>query len=87
MTDSQRYLQFFVNASIVVFVLYLVAMFILTVRRDVQDRMSEASIGECAYPSRRSKLIGRIDAGNLRVHSAVFGEQMRSCRSRARYVS
>ncbi len=40
-----RYLQFCVNASVVVFVLYLAVQFVLTVRRDVKDRMQEVSVG------------------------------------------
>jgi hypothetical protein len=43
--DEFRYLQFFVNAAVVFFVLYLAVQFVLTVRRDVQDKMAEASIG------------------------------------------
>jgi hypothetical protein len=39
-----------VNASIVLFILYLVGLFVMTVRRDVNDRMSEASVGEL-YPT------------------------------------
>ncbi|RSH93329.1 hypothetical protein EHS25_007683 [Saitozyma podzolica] len=38
------YLQFFVNAAVVVFVLYLAVQFVLTVRRDVKERMQEASV-------------------------------------------
>lgn len=40
-----RYLQFFVNASVVVFVIYLAVQFVLAVRRDVKDRMQEVSGG------------------------------------------
>ncbi|KAK8849686.1 hypothetical protein IAR55_005021 [Kwoniella newhampshirensis] len=38
------YLQFFVNASIVAFCVYLAVQFILTVRRDVKDKMQEYSV-------------------------------------------
>lgn len=41
-----RYLQFFVNASIVLFCIYLAILFVLTVRRDVKDKMNEYSVGE-----------------------------------------
>ena len=40
------YLQFFVNTSIVLFCIYLVILFVLTVRRDVKDKMNEYSVGE-----------------------------------------
>ncbi|ORY34716.1 Di-sulfide bridge nucleocytoplasmic transport domain-domain-containing protein [Naematelia encephala] len=49
------YLQFLVNAAIVFFVLYLAVQFVLTVRQDVHDRMSEVSteilqeIAECSH--------------------------------------
>ena len=96
MLINRRYLQFFVNASIVVFVLYLVAMFVLTVQRDVRDRMAEASVGEPTDPSSvlslRSKisgrqLTGRVDAGDFRVHAAVPDEPMRPCCARPSDVS
>lgn len=45
-SDEIRYLQFFVNAAVVVFVLYLAVQFVQTVQRDVRDRMSEASVGQ-----------------------------------------
>ncbi|CAD6565415.1 MAG: hypothetical protein TREMPRED_001171 [Tremellales sp. Tagirdzhanova-0007] len=38
------YLQFFVNASVVIVVLYLAVQFVLTVRRDLKDRMQEVSV-------------------------------------------
>ncbi|WVO23104.1 uncharacterized protein IAS62_004449 [Cryptococcus decagattii] len=38
------YLQFFVNASIVLFCIYLAILFVLTVRRDVKDKMNEYSV-------------------------------------------
>ncbi|WVQ79168.1 hypothetical protein IAT38_001264 [Cryptococcus sp. DSM 104549] len=38
------YLQFFVNASIVLFCVYLGIQFILTVRRDVNDKIQEYSV-------------------------------------------
>ncbi|WWD20315.1 hypothetical protein CI109_104791 [Kwoniella shandongensis] len=38
------YLQFFVNTSIVVFCVYLAVLFVLTVRRDVKDKMQEYSV-------------------------------------------
>lgn len=40
------YLQFFVNTSIVLFCIYLAILFVLTVRRDVKDKMNEYSVGE-----------------------------------------
>jgi hypothetical protein len=39
------YIQVFVNVSIVLFVLYLAVQFVLTVKRDVKDRMQEVSVG------------------------------------------
>jgi hypothetical protein len=44
-TDHFRYLQFFVNASIVMFCIFLAVQFVLTVKRDVKDRMREHSVG------------------------------------------
>ncbi|RXK36372.1 hypothetical protein M231_06338 [Tremella mesenterica] len=38
------YLQFFVNASVVVFCLYLAVLFVRTVQRDVKDKMREYSV-------------------------------------------
>ncbi|EAL20917.1 hypothetical protein CNBE2780 [Cryptococcus deneoformans B-3501A] len=38
------YLQFFVNTSIVLFCIYLAILFVLTVRRDVKDKMNEYSV-------------------------------------------
>nr|ODN91050.1 nuclear membrane protein [Cryptococcus depauperatus CBS 7841] len=38
------YLQFFVNASIVLFCVYLAVLFVLTVRRDVKDKINEYSV-------------------------------------------
>ncbi len=40
------YLQFFFNSSLVLLFLYLLVLFILTVQRDVQHRISEYSMGE-----------------------------------------
>jgi len=44
------YLQFFVNASIVLFCIFLAVQFVLTVKRDVQDRMREHSVGASFQP-------------------------------------
>ena len=44
--SPRRYLQVFVNASVVIFVMYLAVQFVLTVRRDVKDRMREVSVGK-----------------------------------------
>jgi hypothetical protein len=38
----------FVNVAIVVFALYLGVHLVLTIRRDVKDRMQEASLGKGA---------------------------------------
>lgn len=46
LTLSSSYLQFFVNTSIVLFCIYLAILFVLTVRRDVKDKMNEYSVGE-----------------------------------------
>ena len=43
--NFSRYLQFFVNASIVMFCIFLAVQFVLTVKRDVKDRMREHSVG------------------------------------------
>jgi hypothetical protein len=45
---SNRYLQFFFNFSLILLFLYLVVQFILTVQRDVEQRISEYSMG--TYP-------------------------------------
>ena len=45
---KNRYLQVLVNVSVVLFVIYLAAQFVLAVRRDVKDRMAEYSVGERA---------------------------------------
>jgi hypothetical protein len=42
------YLQFFFNLSLIVLFLYLVLQFILTVQRDVEQRISEYSMGKPA---------------------------------------
>lgn len=39
------YLQFFFNLSLILLFLYLVVQFILTVQRDVEERISEYSMG------------------------------------------
>lgn len=41
------YVQFVFNASLVVGFLYVASQFILAVRRDVQERIEEYSVGEC----------------------------------------
>jgi hypothetical protein len=47
-----RYLQFFFNLSLILVFLYLLIQFILTVQRDVEQRISEYSLGQCIeYPS------------------------------------
>ncbi|WWC92790.1 uncharacterized protein L201_007749 [Kwoniella dendrophila CBS 6074] len=64
------YLQFAVNASIVLFCLYLGIQFVLTVRRDVNDRMQEHSveilqeIAECTnlYLTNRCDPVLRVPA-------------------------
>ncbi|WVW86940.1 hypothetical protein I302_108996 [Kwoniella bestiolae CBS 10118] len=64
------YLQFAVNASIVLFCLYLGVQFVLTVRRDVKDKMQEHSveilqeIAECTnlYLTNRCDPVLRVPA-------------------------
>jgi hypothetical protein len=41
-----RYLQFFFNSALVVLFLYLLVQFVLTVQRDVEQRISEYSMGK-----------------------------------------
>lgn len=43
-----RYLQFFFNLALILLFLYLVVQFIITVQRDVQERISEYSMGKSA---------------------------------------
>lgn len=43
---NHRYLQFFFNSALVVLFLYLLVQFILTVQRDVEQRISEYSMGK-----------------------------------------
>lgn len=44
--DGFRYIQVFINVSMVLAVLFFFVQFVLTVRRDVKDRMQEVSIGQ-----------------------------------------
>jgi hypothetical protein len=43
---NHSYLQFFFNSALVVLFLYLLVQFILTVQRDVEQRISEYSMGK-----------------------------------------
>jgi hypothetical protein len=45
-----RYLQFFFNSALVLLFLYLLVQFVLTVQRDVEQRISEYSMGENLDP-------------------------------------
>jgi hypothetical protein len=46
---SRRYLQFVFNLSLILLFLYVVVQFILTVQRDVEQRISEYSMGTSFY--------------------------------------
>jgi hypothetical protein len=50
--------------------------FILTVQRDVEQRISEYSMGKCFSPSESAKLLRtvRYCAGNIELCSALQGE-------------
>lgn len=69
-THVSSYLQVFVNAAIVLFVLYLGVSFVLSVRNDVLDRMQEVSldimqeIAECSklYLANRCEPALRVPA-------------------------
>jgi hypothetical protein len=52
-----RYLQFFFNSALVLLFLYLLVQFILTVQRDVEQRISEYSMGEDVDPSTRAEVV------------------------------
>jgi hypothetical protein len=53
-----RYLQFFFNSALVLLFLYLLVQFVLTVQRDVEQRVSEYSMGEkTLVVSTRAKLV------------------------------
>lgn len=43
---TDRYVQFVFNASLVIGFLYVATQFILAVRRDVQERIEEYSVGQ-----------------------------------------
>ncbi len=75
---THRYLQFFFNSALVVLFLYLLVQFILTVQRDVEQRISEYSMGKSFSPSDECKVIEELPvrhcAGNIELCSALQGE-------------
>ena len=76
------------NASVVTVVLYLAVQFVLTVRRDLKDRMQEVSVG--ASPSAvLAKFIDcrRDTARDCGMYQSVFEKSMRSHLACACHVS
>jgi hypothetical protein len=73
-----RYLQFFFNSALVVLFLYLLVQFVLTVQRDVEQRISEYSmgkqIGRCSRGKADGGLRDRHCTGNIELRGALQGE-------------
>ena len=75
-----RYLQFFFNLALILLFLYLVVQFIITVQRDVQERISEYSMGRSAQlrdrETNNTEQITRTRycTGDCHVHDAVQNE-------------
>lgn len=46
--DAASYVQFVFNGSLVIGFLYIVTQFVLAVKRDVEERIDEYSVGETA---------------------------------------
>jgi len=68
-----RYLQFGFNLSLVLLFLYLVVQFIVTVQRDVEQRISEYSMGTLFLVCSASKTNHSIrhSTGNFYLRIAV----------------
>lgn len=71
------YVQFVFNGSLVIGFLYIATQFILAVRRDVQERIEEVSVGAYAGPTLSNfptPADSRNPAGDRRVLALIHDE-------------